>query len=242
MNSLKAGLINLTSKLPFGVSILDDKKKEECIVSCQRVCVKGNLHSLLPSEFCNSFVVCGIYSSLVKGQTLYTLSIGSIKVPLVASMSLLPNYSQILSHIQNDGWTLIFSNKEKKQVELKFTNEKQFLKWHLVCSEVISELSLTQSVVPLNNGSLSLKKMEGALQKSYSLFPPKHHFPLLHHVTKIYQLKKDMNEIIHQLDLNLYSISLEEFQSFLERLEEEQVSYLIFLHSCVIMHNNSNLC
>jgi hypothetical protein len=226
MDAIKSKLLSFRSSLPFGVSILENKKTEEKILFCQKVSVCGTVHSLLPSHFSNVLIPCSVHSSRVKDQILYHLTLGTINITIVASMEMLPSYENISDVIQKDGWVIMMINKEKKIIQLKFPSEKQFLKWHLILSEIISELSLMQALQPINNGSISMKKLETAIQKALSLFPPKHHFPLLTRGIKVFQLKKDIPEILHRLHQNTYSVSKEELILFLQRVEDEQVSIL----------------
>lgn len=193
-------------------------------------------------------------------------SSGSISSELDKGEDLVPATTGVA--VADIDWVVGLMNKEHKYVELKFQTEHVFVRWRAKLADIICDLVLHQSLRLTKEGNISLKKLEQAIDKALTLFsssilsestsqtnsPIKSSghlipspsaqpacLPLLTHCLKIHHLKRDLHEVIHQLSLNIYSISKEELQHFILRVEDEPVRFSFFHRSSSLTCATSSL-
>ena len=137
-------------------------------------------------------------------------------------------------------WILALVNQDKEFVEIEFMDEEAFLRCYHRLGEVLCRMTINKALRLTKGGFLSLPKIEEAIAKCLLMTPT---FPLLgnssdapidplvasiqreiRHALKIFHLKRDLNEVFHLLSHNLYSVSKEDLEMFVLRLEQEAVS------------------
>ena len=187
--------------------------------------VKGSLHRLLPAQQYSSPIPSALVSIPVNEITTFTLAIGSIRIPILASMLLHPSLTklqEVLAEEEEHSCTMSIFARDGKCIYIQLPSTQILQKWHRAFREAIVEMLFTQAFQFTKEGHLSIKRLETAIQKSNNLVLAANCHVL--RAKRLRNLKVDINELIARIKNNVYSVSKEELLAFFQRAEVDRVS------------------
>lgn len=185
--------------------------------------VKGSLHRLLPAQQYSSPIPSALVSIPVNEITTFTLAIGSIRIPILASMLLNPSITSLQDVLREEAdFSMSLFARDGKCIYIQLPNAQLLQKWHRAFREAMVEMLFTQAFQVTKEGYLSIKKLENAIKKSQVLVPAANCHVL--RAKRLRNLKVDINELIARIKNNEYSVTKEELLAFFQRAEVDRVS------------------
>jgi hypothetical protein len=198
------------------------------VIVHDQVNVRGDIAKNLPVQFGSEFFAA-LISVPVKNVTTFTIAVGSLRVSMNSSMSLNPNLETLNNNTDYDhGNTLSLIASGGKHIYIRTLNADIFIKWHHALREALSELIFTESFMRISDGSLSIRKIEMAIQKCKLLVPSANCHML--RAKKILSIKLELKQLLSRVNKNPQSVSRDEVQQFLKRAECDRVSLLLSNH------------
>ncbi len=191
------------------------------VIVHDQVFVRGDIAKNLPVQFGSEFFVA-LISVPVKNVTTFTIAVGSLRVSMNSSMSLNPNLELFNTNDYEHHNTLSLIASGGKHIYFRTSNADIFNKWHLALREALSELIFTESFMRISDGSLSIRKIEMAIQKCKLLVPSANCHML--RAKKILSIKLELKQLLSRVSKNPQSVSRDEVKQFLKRAECDRVS------------------
>lgn len=201
------------------------------VIVHDRLQVRGDIISSLPTKFGSEFFVALIQVPVKKVNT-FTIGVGSLRITLKSNMMLKPNLETLRSLNDQHDNTLSLIASDAKHVYLHFSSNEMFDRWHLALREALAELILTESFARIKDGSLSIRKIELAVQKGQLLVSDDNLF--MQKARRLLEAKSSLKQVLAKLTKNPQSVSREEAELFLQSIGGDTVSILPFLSFGII--------
>ncbi len=191
------------------------------VIVHDQVQVRGDMLKSLPSQF-ESEYFAALISVPVKHVTTFTIAIGSLRVALNSNMTLSPNLEIFTQYepFEHD-CTISLIASDGKFIYIRTSTKEIFDKWHLAIREALAELLFTESFLRMSDGSLSIRKIEMAIQKGKLLVPAANCHML--RAKKILSIKIELRQLLASLTKNSRSVCREEVSDFLKRADCDRV-------------------
>lgn len=216
MNFIKDSLLHLRE---FSLTTQLD---ERVIVHNDKVQVRGNMHSLLPSNFSSPLSAAFVASAATDGQTIFFLYVGGMKLPIVYSMTLHPSLDATLE--DDHDRSISINTREGKHVIVKLSTSELFLEWHHAFAEAMAELIFSQAFKHNSTGTLSAQRLEVAMRRASRLVPVANCHWL--RAKRLWNVKIELQEILRRLEVDIHSITRDHVRNFILNSEIDRVSLL----------------
>lgn len=189
------------------------------VIVHDQIQVRGDILKSLPLHFGSDYF-SALISVPVKHVTTFTVAVGSLRIPLFSSMTLSPNLDLLQQNIEHDNILSLIAT-DGKYLYIKAATKETFDKWHFAIREALAEMTFHESFTRTSDGSVSIRKIEMAIQRCKMLVPAANCHML--RARKILSIKLELKQLLARLAKNPQAVSRDEVQDFMKRADCDRV-------------------